>query len=171
MSRCFRVKDPGMSSPSAIRIKRWFLYHCIRFFRLRGSNDKAARGFAIGLACNFLPTFGFGALLSGFLAKLVRGNVVAGFIGGSLLAIVWPVLFYMNIQMGGHFIRPPIMVDHLEDVTPQTVCALVWGKTFAIGAAINGLVAGLAAYFLFLSVYERCRPHALRWLRRCSGSL
>jgi len=154
-----------MSSPFAIRLKQWFIYHSIRFFRMRGSNEKAARGFAVGLACNFLPTFGFGALLSGFLAKLVRGNVVAGFIGGSLLAIFWPALFYLNIQVGGHFIRPPVMVDHLEDVTPQTVCALVWGKTFAIGAAINGLVIGLAAYFLFLSVYERYRPHALRLLR------
>ena len=147
-------------------LRRSLLYHSIHFFRMRGSNEKAARGFAVGLACNFLPTFGFGALLSGILAKLVRGNVVAGFIGGSLLAIFWPVLFYLNIRVGGHFIRPPILVDHLEDVTPQTVCALAWGKTFAIGAAINGLAAGLAAYFLFLPVYEHCRPHALRWLRR-----
>ncbi len=155
-----------MSPPSAIRRKRWLLLHSIRFFRIRGSNEKAARGFAVGLACNFLPTFGLGAFLSGLLAKLIRGNVLAGFIGGSLLALFWPALFYLNIQTGGHFIRPPIPLDHLEDVTVQTVCALVWGKTFAIGAIMNGAFAGLAAYFLFLLAYERCRPQALRWLRR-----
>lgn len=141
------------------------LFHSIRFFRIQGSREKAARGFAIGLACNFYPTFGLGAFLSGFLARLINGNMAAGFIGGSLLAIFWPLLFYINIRVGGFFIRPPIVVDDLGDVTAQTVCALVWGKTFAIGAVINSLLAGFAAYFFFLLVYQRIRLPALRWLR------
>jgi uncharacterized protein (DUF2062 family) len=42
-------------------IRDVFLYQAIRFFRLRGTREKAARGFAIGLACSFYPTFGLGA--------------------------------------------------------------------------------------------------------------
>ncbi len=140
-----------------------FLYQGVRFFRLRDSKERAARGFAIGLACNFLPTFGLGGFISGFLARLFGGNIIAGFIGGSTLALFWPLLFFLNIKVGGFFLRPPIVVDDLEDVTPQTVDALVWGQTFAIGAIINGLIAGLIAYFVFLLLYQRIRPTATRW--------
>lgn len=45
-------------------------------FRLGGTREKAARGFAIGLACCFYPTFGLG----GFLAGLCRSSMVAGFV-------------------------------------------------------------------------------------------
>ena len=145
--------------------KSLLLYQAIRFFRLRGSKEKGARGFAIGLACNFYPTFGLGAVLSGFLAKLFGGNVVAGFIGGSTLAAFWPVLFLLNIRVGGFFIRPPIVVEDMDDVTPRTIDALVWGRTFAVGSIINSILAALIAYFAFIILYERARPAALAWLR------
>ena len=91
--------------------------------------------------------------------------MVTGFFGGCLLAFFWPVLFYLNIRVGGLFIGSPIVVDELDDVTPQVVSALVWGKTFAIGAIVNCLITSVAAYFLFLLAYERIRPVALRRLR------
>jgi uncharacterized protein (DUF2062 family) len=145
--------------------KSFLLYQAIRFFRLRGSKEKGARGFAIGLACNFYPTFGLGAVLSGFLAKLFGGNVVAGFIGGSMLAAFWPVLFLLNIRVGSLFVRPPIIVEDMDDVTPRTIDALVWGKTFALGSVVNSILAALIAYFAFIILYERARPAALAWLR------
>lgn len=52
-----------MFSWSAHGIRDALLYQAIRFFRLRGTREKAARGFAIGLACNFHPTFGLGSTL------------------------------------------------------------------------------------------------------------
>ena len=70
------------------------------------------------------------------------------------------------MRVGGIFLRPPILVDDLEDVTTQNINALVWGKTFALGSVINSVIAALLAYFLFLLAYERIRPVALRWLRR-----
>jgi len=146
-------------------MRDYLLHLAIRFFRLRGSQEKAARGFAIGLACNFYPTFGLGGFISGFLARVCGGDMIAGFVGGSLLALFWPVLFYLNIRVGSWFLRPPVAIDDLGDVTPQTVNALVWGQTFAIGSVLNSLVAGLAAYFLFLFAYEKLRPRALPWLR------
>lgn len=135
------------------------------FFRLSGSREKAARGFAVGLACNFFPTFGLGAFFSGFLARLCGGNVVAGFIGGSLLAVFWPVLFYLNMRVGSRFIRPPIVIDDLDDVTISNMCALSWGQTFAVGALLNGVLAGALAYGGFMILYQRLQPSALRWVR------
>lgn len=152
-------------NPRAGKCRDYILYQAIRFFRLRGSREKGARGFAVGLACNFYPTFGLGAFLSGFLAKLIGGNVVAGFIGGSTLAFFWPLLFYINMRVGSLFIRPPIIVDDLGDVTMQTVNRLVWGKTFLVGSLINSVVAATIAYFAFLLLFQRVRPYAIRWLR------
>jgi len=155
-----------MKSGMSQKIRDVFLYQAIRFFRLHGSREKGARGFAVGLACNFYPTFGLGAVISGFLAKLVGGNIVAGFIGGSTLAFFWPLLFYINMRVGSIFLTPPILVDEFSDVTPQSVSRLVWGQTFAIGAILNSVIFGLIAYFGFLLLYERIRPAALRWLQR-----
>ena len=131
----------GMLSWSAHGIRDLLLYQAIRFFRLRGTREKAARGFAIGLACNFYPTFGLGGILGGFLARLSGGSLVAGFIGGTTLAFIWPIVFYINIRTGALFLRPAIVIDDLEDVTERTMSALLWGKTFAIGAIVNSLVA------------------------------
>ena len=143
-----------------------FLFQAIRFFRLRGTREKAARGFAIGLACTFYPTFGLGGIFGGFLARLCGGSIVAGFVGGTSLAFFWPLVFYLNIRTGALFLRPPIVVDDLEDVTERTMDALLWGKTFAIGAAVNSVVATLASYFLFLLLFEHVRTPVLMWLRQ-----
>jgi uncharacterized protein (DUF2062 family) len=145
--------------------KRSLRYQAIRLFRMEGSREKIARGFAIGMVFNFFPTFGLGAVVSGFVARLFGGNILAGFIGGSTLAIFWPVLFYLNMRVGSLFLRPPQIVDSLDDVTPQAVDALVWGRTFFIGSVLNSLVVGLAAYFLFLLVYERIKVRSLRRLQ------
>lgn len=142
------------------------LYQAIRFFRLQGTREKAARGFAIGLACNFYPTFGLGGIFGGFLARLCGGSMVAGFVGGTTLAFVWPLVFYFNIRTGALFLPPPIVVDDLEDVTERTMSALLWGKTFAIGAVVNSVAAIAASYFLFLLLFDRIRLPTLRWLRR-----
>lgn len=151
--------------PLMRRLKDLALWQGIRFFRLSGSREKGARGFAVGLACNFYPTFGLGAVLSGFLARLVGGNVLAGFLGGSTLALFWPLLFYFNMRVGSLFVRPPVLIDDLGDVTVANMGALSWGRTFAVGSVINSLGAALLAYFAFLALYQRLRPAALRWLR------
>jgi uncharacterized protein (DUF2062 family) len=146
-----------MFSWSAHGIRDALLYQAIRFFRLRGTREKAARGFAIGLACNFHPTFGLGSILGAFLARLCGGSLVAGLVGGSTLAFIWPIVFHMNIRTGALFFKPAILVDEL-------VCAAL-GKTFAIGAIVNSLVAILISYVVFLLMFERVRAPALKWLR------
>ncbi len=150
---------------TATGFRRALRLQAIRFFRLSGSSERGARGFAAGIVCSFLPTFGLGGFLAGFLAHLLRGNAVAGFLGGSILAPFWPLLFYLNIRVGSFFLRPALEIDDLGDVTPVTIDALVWGRTFAIGAAVNGTLAAVAAYILFLLAYDRLKAPALRHFR------
>lgn len=141
------------------------MFNVIRFFRIRGTSERIARGFALGMIVNFFPTFGFGVLISGFFARLLGGNAVAGFVGGATLTFAWPLLFYFNIKTGGLFHEPVLAIDDPDDVTPGTMDALMWGAAFTIGACVNALVAGLAVYCLLLLAYERARPLALVYFR------
>lgn len=148
------------------RCERCLIYNIIRLFRIRSATETVARGFAVGLVVNFFPTFGFGVLASGFLAKLAGGSAVAGLVGGATLGFVWPILFLFNMRVGSLFIRSPIQVEDLEDVTEKTISALIWGKTFTVGAILNSLLVGGAAYFIILFAYQRIRPSALAYFRQ-----
>jgi hypothetical protein len=149
-----------------LRFERGVLFNAIRFTRIRGASEKVARGFAVGLMVNFFPTFGLGVLISGFCARLLGGNLVAGMVGGALLGFSWPLLFLLNIWVGGLFYRPPVILDELADVTEKTMSALVWGRTFTVGAVLNSLVVGALAYLVLRLLYEKTRPAALAWFRR-----
>lgn len=146
-------------------IERSFLFHSIRLFRIRGQNERVARGFALGLIVNLFPTFGFGVLISGFVAKAFGGNAIAGVVGGAALTFFWPILFYINIRTGALFVAPPIPVDELSDVTEKPG-ALVWGQTFFYGAMVNSLMVGGLAYGTVRLLHWRIRPVALAFFRR-----
>jgi uncharacterized protein len=149
-----------------LSIERNVLFHSIRLFRIRGQSERVARGFAVGLVVNFFPTFGFGVLISGFVAKFAGGHPIAGIAGGAMLTFFWPVLFFLNIRMGGVFVSPPVVVEDLEDVTEKTVGALVWGQTFMVGAVLNSLLVGVTAYVMLRLIYRQMRPGALVYFRR-----
>ncbi|HEX7860994.1 MAG TPA: DUF2062 domain-containing protein [Verrucomicrobiae bacterium] len=147
-------------------IERSFLFHSIRLFRIRGQNERVARGFALGLIVNLFPTFGFGVLISGLVAKALGGNAIAGVVGGATLTFVWPLLFYINMRVGGLFTTPPVTIDELSDVSEKTVDAMKWGHIFMIGALINSLLIGGLVYLLMRLLHWRIRPHALEFFRR-----
>ncbi|MCL4176950.1 MAG: DUF2062 domain-containing protein [Verrucomicrobia bacterium] len=148
------------------RLERWVIYYTIRLFRIRSTTEHIARGFAIGLIVNFFPTFGLGMLISGFLAKAIGGSAIAGLVGGAALAFAWPVLFYLNLRTGSIFRQPSIVVEDFDDVTPKVMDTLMWGKTFTLGAILNSLLVGLAAYVTVLLLYHRIRPPVLAYFRR-----
>lgn len=137
----------------------------LRFFRLRAATERVARGFALGLVVNFFPTFGFGVLVSGALARTLGGNVVAGFMGGALLTFFWPALFFLNLKVGSFLLAKRSPVAQVADV-PEVAATVVWGQAFTVGAVVNTLLFGALAYVLVWGLYERLRPLALRLLRR-----
>ncbi len=152
-----------------LQTKRYLLYHLIRLFLIRGQSEKVARGFAVGLVVNFFPTFGFGVVISPAVARLCGGNIVAGFAGGALLTFVWPLLFFLNLRVGGQFIKPPVPINEFDDVTEKTMDALLWGQTFVAGAVINSIVVGGAVYLALRLLYQRITPGALSYFRRHSA--
>ncbi|HAV64739.1 MAG TPA: hypothetical protein DCY13_20525 [Verrucomicrobiales bacterium] len=148
-----------------LHLERGFLRHWLRLLRVRDTSEQVSRGFALGLIVNFYPTFGFGFLISGFMARLLGGNIIAGLVGGASLTFVWPVLFYLNILVGGWFIPPPVEVPEFAEVSEKTLSKLLWGKTFLLGAILNSLAAGLLSYLLMLLLYGKLRPALLEWSR------
>jgi uncharacterized protein (DUF2062 family) len=159
------MESPSRFGRCFLAVKRGAIYQAIRLFRVRDASERVARGFAVGMIVNFFPTFGFGVLISGFVARLSGGNAIAGLVGGATLTFFWPLLFYLNIHTGGLVFRPPIPIDDLAEVTDKTVQALEWGKTFMTGAVGNSLIAGFAVYLLLRLVYTRIRPATLAWFR------
>ncbi len=148
-----------------LNLERGLVYQAIRLTRLRGASERVARGFAVGLMVHFYPTFGFGVLISGFLARLVGGNFVAGLVGGALLGFAWPLLFLLNIWTGSFFFEPSIQLTALEQVTEKTMRLLLWGQTFTAGALVNSLVVGGTVYLLLRLLYEETRPALLNYFR------
>jgi uncharacterized protein (DUF2062 family) len=149
-----------------LRLERNLLYQAVRLTRIRGASEKVARGFAVGLVVNFFPTFGFGVLVSGFLARVTGGNFVAGLVGGAVLSFSWPLLFLLNLWTGSLIYSPSIQITDLSEVTEKTMRALVWGQTFTTGAVLNSLVGGTVVYLLLRLLYEETRPAVLAYFRR-----
>ncbi len=139
-------------------------YHALRLFRVRDGAERAGRGFALGMVVNFFPTFGFGFLISGLLAKLCRGNFIAGLAGGALLTPFWLVLFYLNMVVGG-WLMDKVHTFTLEQVTEATVQKHVWGTTFLVGAGVNSVVFGLIAYVFVTWLMQEHRVAVLKKFR------
>jgi Putative citrate transport/Uncharacterized protein conserved in bacteria (DUF2062) len=87
---------------------------------------------------------------------------VAGFVGGSTLTFFWPLLFYLNMRAGSWAQNRRTPVEDPAAVTDQTISALAWGSTFAVGAILNSLLVGLTVYVLLRLLYQRTRRQ--RWL-------
>jgi uncharacterized protein (DUF2062 family) len=139
-------------------------YHALRLFRVRDGAERAGRGFALGMIVNFFPTFGFGFLISGVLAKLCRGNFIAGLAGGALLTPFWLVLFYMNMVVGG-WLMDRVHPITLDQITEATVQKHVWGTTFLVGAGVNSVFFGLIAYGFVTWLMQEHRVAVLKKFR------
>ncbi len=148
-----------------LRIKRSVLFFMIRLFRVRDASERVARGFALGLSVNFFPTFGFGVIISAFIARLFGGNVVAGIIGGASVMFFWPALFLLNVKVGALLVSPAVRVDALSDLTERTMSGLVWGQSFMIGAIVNTILFSVTVYVVLLAIHSRFRPLALTYFR------
>lgn len=152
-----------------VGLGRGIRHKAVRLFRIRAANEAVARGFALGMIVNFLPTFGAGVLISGFLARAMGGNTVAGFIGGASLTWAWPFLFYLNIRVGSWLLHRRAAITDPEQLSDGALGRAVWGQAFSVGAFVNCLVIGGAVYLLLRVLYGQLRRPVLKLLRRSSG--
>ncbi|OZI11285.1 hypothetical protein CEW92_12300 [Bacillaceae bacterium SAS-127] len=139
-------------------IQRRIKYLLLKFFRLKGSAHSISIGFTLGASINFVPSFGIGVLISVAIAKLCRGNPIAGFLGGISLMWVFPILFYLNV-LTGRFIFPNIDKAALNQ---SVLTSLSLGWTFIIGMLIN---IALFICLLYPPIYLICKRYQKRILQ------
>lgn len=131
-------------------LKRRFKYLIIKLLRLKDHSHKVALGFSLGSIVNFVPTFGFGLILSVGLAKLCRGNSMAGLIGGMLFMWAFPLMFYLNTVVGEYLV--PINLDHTllevadDDLADHLETGAHIGKIFLAGMTVNMVLFGGLLY-------------------------
>jgi uncharacterized protein (DUF2062 family) len=140
----------------------------IKLLRIKDNAHSIALGFTVGLIINFVPSFGFGPLLSTAGAKILRGNPLAGFIGG--ISIIWafPILFYLNYLVG-EIIYPVKLTkvgDSLDNTDEALEVGLQLGQAFFIGMGINVIVFCLITYPLVFYMVKKYRGSVLYFIHK-----
>ncbi len=141
----------------------------IKLLRIKDNAHSVSLGFTIGFLINFVPSFGLGPLISTTVAKLLRGNAIAGLIGGVLFIWIFPFLFYLNIVVGDFCI--PIEInelegDELEDAEEVIDAGLSIGKAFFVGMIINMVVFGISLYYITFYIVKKHRMKLLRLVHK-----
>jgi uncharacterized protein (DUF2062 family) len=140
----------------------------IKLLRIKSNAHNIAMGFTLGLLINFVPSFGIGPILSAGLAKLFRGNPVAGFIGGISIIWMFPLLFYLNIVVG-EIVFPIEAVnieEGLEDTEEVLEVGFQIGKAFIIGMIMNMIFFGIIIYLMIFTVIKKYRREVLMFINK-----
>jgi uncharacterized protein (DUF2062 family) len=132
-----------------MHFRRWFRLKTLKLVRLKGNPDALAKGIAIGVSVDFLPTFGFGVVFAYVFATIARVNRVAAII--TSLALKWLIIpFYgANIFVGRWILGGPT-----DQVNVPTTSFFSLGtmknlsNAFFLGSIINAFVSSIVVYYI-----------------------
>ncbi len=125
-----------------------------RLLSLRGDRRIIARGIAMGIAMNFIPTIGLGVPVVYWAARLVRGHRVAAVVSTMSIKAIFPLLYILNYIVG------EILLEHHLVYTLDWQTAIKAGVSFFLGSAINFVAAYILAYYYFLWLLRRQQARA-----------
>jgi uncharacterized protein (DUF2062 family) len=150
------------------KLERRFKYLIIKLLRIHDKAHSIALGFSLGLLINFVPSFGFGPVVSVAFAKLFRGNPVAGFLGGISLIWAFPILFYLNLLAGEIFLslEATEILGGISDSEDALEAGIHLGKAFFVGMVINMLIMATVIYFTVYALITRYRKTLLMYIYR-----
>jgi uncharacterized protein len=126
-----------------------------RLLSLRGDRRIIARGIAVGVAMNFIPTVGLGVPIVYWVAGLARGHRVASIVSTMSIKAIFPLLYILNYIVG------ELVLQHEFIYTLNWHLALHAGASFLLGSAINFVASFALTYYCSLWVLirkqrERC---------------
>lgn len=146
--------------PSQPRWKRQLRYFYWRFLRLQGSPEQLARGMASGVFSGCYPLFGLQTIIGIALATLLRGNrIMAAAATWVSNPLTYVPLFTFNFQIGHWMLGggPVTVFNDLDSLKGWMDMGADVTVRLMLGSTIVGLVAGLASYFVGLSLIRRIR--------------
>ncbi|MEL7567126.1 MAG: DUF2062 domain-containing protein [Dehalobacterium sp.] len=132
-----------------MKAQRWFRLKMLKIMRLQGDPDLIAKGIALGVSVDFLPTFGLGALFAYLFATLWRVNRIAAVL--TSLAFKWLIIpFYAANIMVGRFImgRPADNIDVPIKFSWSLDSVKDLSDAFFVGSAINAIISGVVVFLI-----------------------
>ena len=157
-----------------MKITRTVKYNLIRLFRIKSGPHQVASGFTIGFIPSWLPTFGLGPVLSVGMARLVKANTVSALVGGVMGTFIWPLLFFLNYQVGSLLLdrnTKVIELDEVEyiDALEHTYTGIVSshssGFIFLTGAMCNIIISSMLIYIMVYIMFKTNRVRILNKIR------
>jgi uncharacterized protein (DUF2062 family) len=127
----------------------------LKMKRMKDNPKKLARGLALGVFLNFLPTFGTGFFIALVAARFLRANVILAC--GASLATKWciPILYAFNLKVGQMILGMPsetlvTIWTKVSDLDFSGILSL--GKPFLLGSVLNSFIVSYISYVVFASV-------------------
>jgi len=146
---------------------RLYSYMAQRVLRMPGSPYSLACGFACGVAVSFTPLIGFHLLLAAVLAYLMRGNIIASWIG-TLIGNPWtfPFIFILLHETGmaliGYLgVQTWLRTDGAETVYNQFMGHFI---PMAVGGVVTSVLSWLVSFALAYWAVVSWRRHRMRRL-------
>lgn len=131
------------------RLWRIMKIHWKKLLLLRGDHTKIARGIALGVSMNFIPTVGIGPPLVYWLAGMTRAHRVAAIVSTVGVKVSIPILYFLNFIVGELLIKQRINFSF------DWNGVMNMGESFLLGMAINFSVTFVVSYYL-----------SLHWIRK-----
>lgn len=172
-------KKPGILSKvlsffwPRIGWSRAWKYIMLRIQRLPGTPSSIAKGFACGVAVSFTPFIGAHLVLSGVVAWLMGGNVLAAVIG-TVVGNPWtfPIIWILIFKTGKFLLSQNMIINHVDFIAffhnlMQSVITFdvqffldnVWPVllTMIVGSIPYVIISWLISYFLLKNFIEKLK--------------
>lgn len=111
-----------------------------RLLMLRDDPTVIARGIAVGIVMNFIPTMGFGLPLVFGVAGIVKGHKMAAVVSSMSIKPTFPLLYMLNYVVGS------FLVEGQLEFTLDWHVAVQAGVIFFVGTIFNVLIGYLVIY-------------------------
>ncbi len=124
-----------------------------KLLHLRDSTHEIALGFGIGVVIGILPTFGFGALIIGILAILIRFNIFAALVGTIVNNPLFTPFWLMSSYKVGEMITQ--IGINLEKGVISNI--LNFSLSYLVGNIVLAIICGIISYFIMYIIIETYR--------------
>jgi len=133
-------------------LKRLWNYMLLRsraLLSIQGDRRVIARGIAVGIAMNFLPTIGLGLPVVYWAAASIRGHKTAAVISTMSIKCLFPLLYILNYIIG------ELILERHFVFTLDWHMAVKAGASFVLGSIVNFIISYIASYYFFLKTFKR----------------
>ncbi len=137
------------------RVWRLVKIHWKRLLSLRGDRRAIARGIALGVAINFIPTIGLGPPVVYWIARMIKGHKVSAIVSTMGVKAAVPLFYLLNYIVGNLLLEQRLTPNLNWNVAVDA------STSFLLGGLINFTVIFFITYYLVLWWIGRRRDKSI----------